>query len=128
MLLGTDRSRDSPTGSRSVSASLQQCCAAQARTCQAKFWRSEAKRSPRSRSYLPRPQMRLRGRVMQDFKMLIGGDERAAVGGEWTESINPYTRKGLARGPPARADDAAFSATHTRLQPRLGPYTIIRPP
>jgi acyl-CoA reductase-like NAD-dependent aldehyde dehydrogenase len=34
---------------------------------------------------------------MQDFKMLISGEERAAVGGEWIESINPYTGKVWAR-------------------------------
>lgn len=30
---------------------------------------------------------------MQDFKMPIGGEERAAVGDEWIESVNPYTGK-----------------------------------
>jgi acyl-CoA reductase-like NAD-dependent aldehyde dehydrogenase len=29
--------------------------------------------------------------------MLISGEERAAVGGEWIESINPYTGKVWAR-------------------------------
>ena len=44
---------------------------------------------------------------MQDFKMLIGGEERAAVGGEWIESVNPYTGKAWARVPRGQADDAA---------------------
>ncbi len=65
---------------------------------------------------------------MQDFKMLIGGEERAAVGGEWTESINPYTGKVWARVPRGRADDAAFSDPDTRLRPRPGRRAVIRPP
>lgn len=44
---------------------------------------------------------------MRDFKMVIGGEECGAAGGEWIESLDPFTGEPWARIPRARAADAA---------------------
>ena len=44
---------------------------------------------------------------MRDFKMIIGGEERAAACGEWIESVNPFTGSAWARIPRGRSEDAS---------------------
>jgi len=52
---------------------------------------------------------------MQDFQMLLGGEWSASAGGQWIDSVNPYTAKAWARVPRGTVvdvDKAIAAAKH----------------
>lgn len=62
---------------------------------------------------------------VQEYRLFIGGEHCPPVGGEWFDSVNPYTGKVWARIPRGGAEDVdrAVSAAHAALSGEWGRMT-----